>query len=99
MPCSPTSPACARTLTATWLCVTTRTMWFVSWTPKRVCPPPLAPRDAPHGIPGAVSTLAGSGREGLVNGEGSKAQFHRPTAPVTVDQCIYVCDTGNDQVR
>lgn len=49
---------------------------------------------------GVVSTLAGSGETGSVNGTGSSASFNSPVG-VTVDKAgnIYVADFGNNEIR
>ncbi len=49
---------------------------------------------------GAVSTIAGSGSPGLLDGPGTDAQFDTP-AGVAVDRAgmVYVADTGNGAVR
>jgi sugar lactone lactonase YvrE len=51
-------------------------------------------------IDGAVSTLAGNGAIGLVNGTAETAQFYSPSA-LAVDALgnIYVADRGNNAVR
>jgi RHS repeat-associated protein len=49
---------------------------------------------------GIVTTIAGTGHNGFVNGAGAVAEFSNPSA-VTVDDGgnIYVADTGNNAVR
>ena len=49
---------------------------------------------------GTVSTLAGTGSPGLINGPGDTAQFDTPCG-VAVDRQgnIFVADTGNDAIR
>jgi sugar lactone lactonase YvrE len=49
---------------------------------------------------GAVTTLAGSGREGFADGTGTGAEFKHPTG-IAVDGAgiVYVADTGNRRVR
>jgi RHS repeat-associated protein len=51
-------------------------------------------------IDGTVSTIAGDGTPGLVNGAGNQARFNSPRG-VAVDQQgnIYVADTGNAAAR
>lgn len=47
-----------------------------------------------------VTTLAGTGEAGFLNGEGNVAKFNKPEA-VAVDNAgnIYVADTGNHRIR
>ena len=49
---------------------------------------------------GVVSTLAGSGVAGIVNGSGTGAQFSAPSG-VAIDNIgnVYVADFGNQQIR
>jgi len=49
---------------------------------------------------GVVSTLAGNGTQGSINGAGNTATFNGPTS-VAVDQSgnIYVADDNNNQIR
>lgn len=49
---------------------------------------------------GVVSTLAGDGTSGLVDGTGTAAKFHGPFG-VTVDALgnVYVCDAANNCIR
>ena len=49
---------------------------------------------------GEVTTLAGSGASGFVNGTGTAAQFNNPRK-LTIDNAgnLYVTDTGNDCIR
>jgi len=49
---------------------------------------------------GSVETIAGTGDLGLINGDGSIAQFSSPLA-ITIDSSnnIYVSDTGNFTIR
>ena len=49
---------------------------------------------------GIVTTLAGNGKEGFANGEGTVAQFDSPNN-VAVDALgnVYVADTGNHSIR
>jgi len=49
---------------------------------------------------GAVTTLAGSGYRGIVDGTGTAAAFNQPTA-ICIDVAgnIYVADTGNSEIR
>ena len=49
---------------------------------------------------GVVTTLAGTGSSGSVNGTGTAASFNKPNE-VTVDSSgnIYVAETGRDQIR
>ena len=46
-----------------------------------------------------VSTLAGSGRAGFVDGIGSEARFHKPSAIALWQQTLLVADTGNNVIR
>jgi len=49
---------------------------------------------------GIVSTLAGNGQSGFVNGNGSAARFHFPTALIIDKQgSLYVTDTYNHSIR
>ena len=49
---------------------------------------------------GIVSTFAGSGNPGAVDGTGTQAQFHTPTS-IDIDQDgnLYVADGGNNKIR
>jgi len=49
---------------------------------------------------GEVSTLAGSGKSGFADGEGSTAQFDVPS-DITIDAAgnLYVADSGNHRIR
>ena len=64
----------------------------------------LSPRNTGGAVPaaiyGQVSTLAGSGAFGAVNGTGSAASFHYPLG-ITVDGSdnLYVGDQGNSLIR
>src|SRR5690349_21705149 len=48
---------------------------------------------------GEVSTLAGTGKAGFADGEGSKAQFNGPNGVVCVGNTVYVADHGNHLIR
>jgi DNA-binding beta-propeller fold protein YncE len=50
---------------------------------------------------GNVTTFAGTGQEGLVNGPGSQAQFRFPTGIVfnPADNYLYVADAHNNVIR
>lgn len=50
---------------------------------------------------GTVSTVAGNGQIGYVNGPGSSAEFYLPTGIAfnPSDGCLYVTDTGNNVIR
>ena len=50
---------------------------------------------------GEVSTLAGSGSQGHINGIGKTAAFSLPWGLYfdEKDQSVLVCDTGNNKVR
>ncbi len=49
---------------------------------------------------GVVTTLAGSGNKGAVDGVGAEASFQHPSGlGVDGDGNIYVCDTGNQRIR
>ena len=48
---------------------------------------------------GTVSTLAGSGTPGLVNGFGTTAQFDSPEGVAAADATLYVADTHNHVIR
>ncbi len=47
---------------------------------------------------GVVSTLAGTGKSGLVDGDPASAQFNQP-AGIAFASALYVADTGNDALR
>lgn len=46
-----------------------------------------------------VSTLAGNGRSGFANGQGSEAQFNHPTALILHQDALYSADTFNHCIR
>lgn len=46
-----------------------------------------------------VSTLAGDGQLGYVDGPNATARFNRPTAVAVLDTKIFVADTGNNRIR
>ena len=46
-----------------------------------------------------VTTFAGSGSPGYVDGFGTGASFSRPTGITTDGTFLYVCDTGNNVIR
>ncbi len=48
---------------------------------------------------GVVSTLAGSGSVGLVNGTGTAASFNMPVGITTDGSSLYVADSGNNRIR
>jgi serine/threonine protein kinase, bacterial len=49
---------------------------------------------------GAVSTLAGNGVSGFVDGSGAQARFNNPNGLVLgADGSLYVADTGNSAIR
>ncbi|MDP3964756.1 MAG: FG-GAP-like repeat-containing protein [bacterium] len=48
---------------------------------------------------GVVSTVAGSGRYGLVNGAANAAEFALPHGVAVADGVVFVADTENDVVR
>lgn len=49
---------------------------------------------------GAVSTLAGGGKAGAVDGTGTAASFDGPTGLVSgADGSLYLADTGNNSIR
>lgn len=49
---------------------------------------------------GAVSTLAGTGKQGYADGNGNVAQFNGPLGVTVDDQLnVYVADLGNDRIR
>lgn len=48
---------------------------------------------------GMVSTLAGNGQLGFVNGQGANAQFSYPTALVFHQNTLYIADTFNHSIR
>ena len=48
---------------------------------------------------GFVSTLAGSGVAGFVDGNGTLAQFNNPSGICTDGSAIYVADTNNNRIR
>jgi sugar lactone lactonase YvrE len=49
---------------------------------------------------GSVSTLAGNGKDGFVDGPGSEAQFYVPIGIVVdIDGNVYVGDEGNSSIR
>jgi NHL repeat len=48
---------------------------------------------------GAVTTVAGSGLPGLVNGNGASASFHTPTGVVVSGSDLYIADSGNHAIR
>ena len=51
-------------------------------------------------INGVVTTLAGNGDRGHVDGEGANARFHFPTGvAVDGDGSVLICDTGNHLIR
>jgi hypothetical protein len=49
---------------------------------------------------GVVTTIAGSGVKGFANGKGNAAAFNLPNG-ICIDPSgnLYVCDTGNNQIR
>ena len=47
----------------------------------------------------AVSTLCGSGKEGMSDKKGTAATFRNPTGLAVGDGCLYVADTGNNAIR
>lgn len=59
-----------------------------------------APTPAPPNLYGAVSTFAGSGATGSVDGAGTAASFFLPS-DVVIDASgnIYVADSGNNMIR
>jgi len=50
---------------------------------------------------GNVTTIAGNGHPGYADGQGSAAQFSRPTAIVysSTCNCLYVADSNNNMIR
>ena len=50
---------------------------------------------------GVVSTFAGTGSQGAVDGQGISASFNRPlgVAVNQTDGCLYVADYGNHKIR
>lgn len=46
-----------------------------------------------------VSTLAGNGRSGFANGQGSETQFNHPTALILHQDALYSADTFNHCIR
>jgi|GEM_PF-336589 len=58
----------------------------------------LIRRISPNGTGVNVSTLAGTGKSGLVDGDPAVAQFNQP-AGIAFASALYVVDTGNDALR
>jgi sugar lactone lactonase YvrE len=58
----------------------------------------LIRRISPNGAGVNVSTLAGTGKAGLVDGDPAVAQFNQP-AGIAFASAIYVADTANDALR
>jgi RHS repeat-associated protein len=55
---------------------------------------------ATSGAPGAVTTIAGSGARGLLNGAGNVARFNAPRGVVVLQSsAMVVADTGNHVLR
>lgn len=54
---------------------------------------------AGDGALGFVSTIAGSGVSGFVDGIGISASFNAPAGIAVVNQTLYVSDTGNHCIR
>ena len=50
---------------------------------------------------GMVTTLAGSGMRGFIDGQGPKASFYQPNG-ICINQrdgCLYVCEEKNNAIR
>ncbi len=53
-----------------------------------------------NGSPSAVTTMAGTGERGLLNGTGNVAQFNTPRGvAVALSSAVIVADTGNNVLR
>lgn len=48
---------------------------------------------------GVVTTLAGDGYKGYVDGSAGNSEFTFPTSAVSISGNVYVADTGNDAIR
>lgn len=67
-------------------------MW--QYSPQPVAPPVI------RFEPTRVSTFAGDGQPGLINGASAAARFSNPTdVAVTADKIVYIADKGNHVIR
>lgn len=48
---------------------------------------------------GIVSTIAGDGYKGYIDGNSSNAEFSYPSSAISISGNVYIADTGNDCIR